>query len=363
MACDVPITNCAIKKFKKTTSDLIMAGASVVEKDFNEFKEKSWAELCEDDDSNDTVKNTTADDEDSKLVINEKEDGEVQNENEVNFRTYSSLFKGNADTTENKDTKENPQSIDSKTPTKKLPIAHDDLSLTSHLDTFHMASPLKLKSNLDPIMDDETKVSPFKNKRKHTGSYSSETNMDESPSKMTRSSDRQRRRPDQHTPYAKFKNDGSRKRQRDDNIESPGTPGSGKKLAYETDPAILLRRQKQIDFGKNTVGYDRYCSMVKREDRTKDHPKTPPKELKYSRRAWDGLIKSWRSRLHFWDPPNENGEPNSLLLDEDDDISSLDSQSVDSLPCTPIQEWKRRVRAKRESLSEDEEEDCKPLQD
>lgn len=78
-----------------------------------------------------------------------------------------------------------------------------------------MASPLKLKSNLDTIMDDETKVSPFKNKRRHGQSNDTE----ESPNKMTRSSERHRRRQEHHTPYAKFKSDGSRKRQRDDNIE------------------------------------------------------------------------------------------------------------------------------------------------
>uniref|UniRef100_A0A8D8R730 Histone RNA hairpin-binding protein n=1 Tax=Cacopsylla melanoneura TaxID=428564 RepID=A0A8D8R730_9HEMI len=330
-----------------------MASASVIEKEESRAK-KSWAELFEEGDSNDTVTNTTADDDDSKLTLTDTSN--VQDENEMNFRTYSNSPFGSKDKSDNKDRHFN-QKTDKKTPCKKAPLAQDDLSLTSHLDTFHMASPLKVKSNLAPIMDEEAKVSPFKNKRKHVR----DNDNDESPSKVTRSSERQRRRQEQHTPYAKFK-DGSRKRHREDSIHSPSTPGSaGKKLEYETDTSVLLRRQKQIDFGKNTVGYDRYCQLVKKEERTKDHPKTPPRELKYSRRAWDGLIKSWRSRLHFWDPPNENGEPTSLELDEDEDFSSLDSQSVDSLPCTPIQEWKRRVRAKRDSLSEDEEEDCKPL--
>lgn len=33
-------------------------------------------------------------------------------------------------------------------------------------------------------------------------------------------------------------------------------------LEIEMDPSILQRRQKQIDYGKNTVGYQNYLSKV-----------------------------------------------------------------------------------------------------
>ncbi|XP_059610444.1 histone RNA hairpin-binding protein [Phlebotomus argentipes] len=77
------------------------------------------------------------------------------------------------------------------------------------------------------------------------------------------------------------------------------------KREYESDPEILMRRQKQIDFGKNTIGYDNYINQVPKAERASTDPNTPQKRFKYSRRAWDGLIKQWRKQLHAWDTNND----------------------------------------------------------
>jgi len=51
-----------------------------------------------------------------------------------------------------------------------------------------------------------------------------------------------------------------------------------------------------------------------RHERKKRHPKTPPKNLKYTRRAWDGLIKNWRVKLYLWDPDRKHDDDNAVTM-------------------------------------------------
>jgi hypothetical protein len=109
-------------------------------------------------------------------------------------------------------------------------------------------------------------------------------------------------------------------------------------MALETDEdkQRVATRLKNIAYGYNTRGYDRYVDMVPKNRRKgySEHPRTPdpydkvslrcwegrysrppPSTLvltiahspstsyKVSRRCWEGRVKAWRKALHVWDPP------------------------------------------------------------
>ena len=79
----------------------------------------------------------------------------------------------------------------------------------------------------------------------------------------------------------------------------------------EDDPRRLEMRQKQIDFGYNTLGYARYVELVPKSRRSRDknkHPRTPDVKQVCSKRSFDGQVKKWRRLLHAWDPPVEEDE-------------------------------------------------------
>lgn len=93
---------------------------------------------------------------------------------------------------------------------------------------------------------------------------------------------------------------------KDDDKEN-GAPNPWKKSESTgerlTDETRLTKRQRQIDIGKATEAYSIYCEKVPRNERTKHHPQTPDKGVACSSRSWQGVMRVWRRKLHYWDTP------------------------------------------------------------
>ena len=74
-----------------------------------------------------------------------------------------------------------------------------------------------------------------------------------------------------------------------------------------SNPAEAKRintRKKQVQKGKNTVGYDLYIKKISKESRKKipEHPSTPDYRADIPNRRWLGQLKAWRISLHQYDP-------------------------------------------------------------
>ena len=82
---------------------------------------------------------------------------------------------------------------------------------------------------------------------------------------------------------------------------------------WETDAERVAFRQRQIDKGKDTVGYRNYVELVPKWKRTREHPRTPDPRLAMSKRAFEGRVRQWRRLLHQYDV--RPGEENMVRLD------------------------------------------------
>jgi len=80
-----------------------------------------------------------------------------------------------------------------------------------------------------------------------------------------------------------------------------------KEKPREQDERRLSARQKQIDIGMNTVGYQKFLESMSTL-RSKSHPKIPDIHQVCSKRSWDGQVRKWRRQLHDFDPTPAAGE-------------------------------------------------------
>lgn len=50
---------------------------------------------------------------------------------------------------------------------------------------------------------------------------------------------------------------------------------------FETDPVVLSRREKQLEYGRNTLAYDKYLEAFPKDKRPFGLPTTPNMTRKY----------------------------------------------------------------------------------
>ena len=63
------------------------------------------------------------------------------------------------------------------------------------------------------------------------------------------------------------------------------------------------KRMLQINIAKASIGYQNYTSLIPRNDRTSNHPSTPPNyDLSETpKKQFDRKVKYWKTQLHQWD--------------------------------------------------------------
>lgn len=148
------------------------------------------------------------------------------------------------------------------------------------------------------------------------------------------------------------------------------TPTNSGIAENESDPSIISRREKQIEYGKSTPAYERYSNQVVKKARTATMPRTPEKLKKYSRRQFDGLIKAWKIKIHEWDlvvngkslepdlfynanSTNSNSSTSLISMSEEPDEIIYDDPYLEKTPTEKaiekaIMDWRDEYRVKED---------------
>jgi hypothetical protein len=113
----------------------------------------------------------------------------------------------------------------------------------------------------------------------------------------------------------------------------------------------IAQRQKQIDYGKNTLGYSEYLKKVPKEKRSGSHPKTPEIGLRISKRAFDGIVRRWRKSLHQYDLFKTVSKKQVYLLQKSNLAFSQENFITKSKKCNCFKRaWMRRRRIIRANI-------------
>jgi Histone RNA hairpin-binding protein RNA-binding domain len=78
-------------------------------------------------------------------------------------------------------------------------------------------------------------------------------------------------------------------------------------ISREVDVIRISNRRKQLDHGKNTLGYDRFRFLIPRSvngdhrDHSPSSAVTPDPLAEWSKRGWDEALRHWRRDLHSFD--------------------------------------------------------------
>ncbi|CAD6194461.1 unnamed protein product [Caenorhabditis auriculariae] len=121
----------------------------------------------------------------------------------------------------------------------------------------------------------------------------------------------------------------------------PGSPSSRKdhwvepKLGWCTDEATLQRRAREIEKAKEKPVYVKYTTEIPFKKRIHGiHPRTPNKEINFSRRSWDQQMRQWKRSLYTWagEEPSDSVNTSFCSYTSEESAASDSKVNLENVP-------------------------------